>query len=524
MNDIVVVGGGSAGWMTASALVKFFPNRKITVIESPDDPIIGVGESTFDKINYFLSMLEIDRKDFFAFTDASIKLAVEFSEFYEKDNHNDFIYPFGYPNVENNLDGLQDWQVKKTIYKDTPITEFAEWHFPQASLVKHNRFSENLDNDLPYFHPERDTALHFDAVKFGQWLKNNYSIPRGVKYINLKVIDIPVNEDGIEKLVLSDGTEIFADLFVDCTGFSSLLIEQTLKENFISYEDILPNNHAWAVQMPYINKPIELNNKTRCVALDNGWVWNIGLYSRLGVGYVYSDKFITDEEALEEFKNYLKFKMKVPRSEEEINQFTFRNLKFRVGIHERTWVKNVVAIGLSAGFIEPLESNGLYTVHEFIYELIKVLLKEKHNQWDIDVYNKATKTKFDGFVDFIKIHYCLSKRKDSEYWRYVTSMSNDIDFLNQRNVLRFNLERLKSETGKLPLEGGLAWISVGMNFLIIDDVAMKINEYRSGTSHKILFEPYFRSMDNRKKLWEKKALKCPTLYEYLKYKYYGGKP
>lgn len=525
MNDrIVIAGGGSAGWMTASALIKFFPEKDITVIESPNDPIIGVGESTFDRINFYFELLEIDRSDFFAYTDASIKLAVEFSEFYKKGDLNDFIYPFGKALYDLNQEGPQDWQIKKHLYPDTPITEFAESHYPQALLVKHNRFLDNDNGIFPYFNSIRDTALHFDAVKFGQWLKNNYSIPRGVKCISSKIIGTPTDDSGIKKLILDDGQEITADLYIDCTGFKSLLLGQALQEEYISYEKILPNNHAWAVQMPYKNKNIELENKTRCVALDNGWVWNIGLYSRLGAGYVYSDKFITNEEALKEFKQYLKTKIKIPRTEKEIESLPFRNLEFKTGIYKRLWVKNVVAIGLSAGFIEPLESNGLYSVQEFIYELLKVLEKPFMNQWDVDIFNKSTKQRFDDFTDFVKIHYCLSVRDDSEYWRYVTSMENDIKKPEDINNFRFNLHSFKRD-GAYPEEWTSAiWVGVGMHFYTVDRVYIKIREFVSNTKMIDLFNPIFKLMDNRRSVWEKKALSCPTLYEYLKHKYYEGKP
>ena len=151
-------------------------------------------------------------------------------------------------------------------------------------------------------------------------------------------------------------SKVKADLFIDCTGFSALLIDKALKEPFESFEDVLPNNSAWATKMPYKNKKKELVGYTNCTAIDNGWVWNIPLWSRIGSGYVYSDKYISDDDALLQFQKHIK----------KGDELEYKHIKMRTGIHKRTWVKNVCAIGLSAGFIEPLESNGLYTVHEFL--------------------------------------------------------------------------------------------------------------------------------------------------------------
>lgn len=524
-DNIVIVGGGSAGWMSASILIKSFPNSNITVIESPKHPPIGVGESTYDGIRFFCGYIDLDEKDFFQYTDASLKLGITFTDFYEKDYGETFIYPFGMPYLEDTKWGFDDWFIKKTLYPETPITDFAESYFPHAYLAKYGRFSDNKNKEFNNFSPYSNTALHFDAIKFGQWLKERYCIPRGVKNIINEVSHIEVSENGVDYLILSNGEKICASLFIDCTGFKSMILSGALKEKFISYEDVLPNNRAWATRVSYKDKEKELRPVTSCTALGSGWVWDIPLWSRLGTGYVYSDKFIDPDDALIEFKKYLMSnKIVIPRTNKEINDLEFNDIKMRVGIHERTWVKNVVAIGLSAGFIEPLESNGLFTVYEFLFQLVRALEREKSSQWDIDVYNNATKNLFNGFVEFIRIHYSLSIRNDTEYWNY--NMNRHYDFSqyklsDQYYSQMLTLSDARTFTHQLPAVGGLACISTGMHYHIIDNICSKKSEIFHGIDYKKDFDIYFKILDTKKEIWSTNALNSPTLYEYLKNKYYG---
>ena len=400
---ITVVGGGSAGWMTAATLIKCFPNKTISLIESPNIPTVGVGESTIGQIRRFTTLLGIDDKDFIPHTDASYKLSIKFTDFYKKGEF--FHYPFGRPNTDGNLAEFNDWWFKKILKPKTPNSDYADCIFPQMALVNENKCFFNEDNRIPFeFH--KHSAYHFDATKFGLWLRDHYCIPRGVKHIKEDIKTIEQNENGIKSL----NKKHKADLFIDCTGFKSLLLGETLKEEFISFEDLLPNNRAWATRIPYKNKKKELNCFTNCTAIENGWVWNIPLWSRIGTGYVYSDKFVDDETALKEFQKHLG--SRAPK-----NKSDYKNIKMRVGIHKRLWVKNVAAIGLSAGFIEPLESNGLFSVHEFLGELIRNLKREKVSQWDKDNYTYGCRQIFQNFAEFVASHYALSHRDDTEYWK-----------------------------------------------------------------------------------------------------------
>ena len=432
INKIVIVGGGSAGWMTACTLIQRLENREIVLIEDPNTPTVGVGESTLGFINDWLRLLQIKDTDFMKACNATYKLSIRFTDFYKKGSGS-FHYPFGGIDTTGNKYAKNDWYLKKFMYPDTPLSDYADNMYPIMSLVNANRISR--EPILPEYNFTRDAAYHFDAALFGAWLRDKFAVPKGVKHIQAKVKDIATDEDGIKKLVLDNGHEIYADLFIDCTGFRSILLGGALKEKFNSYEDILPNNSAWAAQVPYTDKKSQIVPYTDGHAIGNGWVWRIPLWNRMGMGYVYSDKYIDDDGALVEFKQHLK----------EHNQFfedqKFHKIKFKAGIYDRIWIKNVAAIGLSAGFIEPLESNGLYSVHMFLVRLLRALDRDKEEhrvtQFDKDGYNWACRVIFDNFAQFVAMHYSLSLRDDTEYWREAGNRSYcDVEKSLQRGVSR----------------------------------------------------------------------------------------
>ena len=198
INSIIVVGGGSAGWMTASTLIKQFPNKKITLIESPNIPIIGVGESTIGGIRSWTNWLGIKDKDFLKHTDGSYKLSIQFTDFYKKGEA--FHYPFGKPGVENTKAGLNDWWFKKFLKPKTPNSDYADFYYPQMALVNNNTIAPDANDPNSIFHFNRDTAFHFDATKFGSWLRDNFCIPKGVKHIKEEIISIEQDENGIKSL------------------------------------------------------------------------------------------------------------------------------------------------------------------------------------------------------------------------------------------------------------------------------------------------------------------------------------
>lgn len=530
INKIVVVGGGSAGWMTASTLIKAFPEKNIYVIESKDVPLIGVGESTLGQIRRWTRFIGLEEKDFFKQTDASYKLSIKFTDFYKKDS-GAFHYPFGKPFKDNDRNPFRDWHIKKYIYPDTPVTDFVECLFPASALFTQNKYSKNVLNSFDNFDHNNDVAYHFDAVKFGRWLKDFVCLPNGVKHIESTVIDVSINETvGIDHLKLENGDIVTADLFIDCTGFQSLLLGKYLNEPFTSFTNLLPNNGAWATRVPYKNKEIELEGYTNCTAINNGWCWNIPLYSRIGAGYVHSTKFITKEQALDEFKEYLmSSKMIVPRTKDEVESLEYRYVDMRVGLHERTFVKNVVAIGLSAGFIEPLESNGLFTVHNFLFKLVDILQRNDISQFDRDMYNSSTKVVFEKFTKFVSLHYLLSHRDDTEYWKDIKN-GNCIDARNEiysdyyfKSSAFYDLvERYMEHWGHPFDQSGITYIATGMNLNMMNNSRADWQFFDTKIPLAQIADSCNSKWELRKQKWKNNAESAPSLYEYLKNTYFDG--
>jgi tryptophan halogenase len=525
IKKIVIVGGGSAGWMTAATLISQFPKVEISVIESPDVPTVGVGESTIGGINDWANMIGLDRDDFMKFTDASYKMSIRFTDFYKKDAGS-FHYPFGHINLENNFAQKNDWLFKKALYPSTPTSDYAECMYPNMAMVMENKIDKNEDGRIPGFNFDRDTAFHFDATKFGLFLRDKFSKPKGVTHIQAIVKEIKTNEEGIDYLVLDNDEHIKADLFIDCTGFKSLLLAESLNEPFTSFSDMLPNNSAWATQVPYTNKQEQLVSYTDCHAIQNGWVWNIPLWSRIGTGYVYSDKFVSDEQALEEFKEHLKEKGIYSEDAK------YKNIKMRIGVHERIWVKNVAAIGLSAGFIEPLESNGLYSVHEFLIRMVRTLGRNqtdaeiKVSQWDIDNYNYQCIRLFKSYRDFVGLHYAASHRDDTPYWVanmnrvYSKDMANvkytpDLDLYMEQSNQRFRAFHYDWNNN-----GGLHCIMTGMNCFSSDKQSFIAYDYSNGVQDENMRRAV-KNLSDKKSYWKSLIKDSPTLHDYLEKTYYS---
>lgn len=477
---ICIVGGGSAGWMSAATFVKLFPEYDVTLVESSNIKTSGVGESTIQEMKVWIDLLGINDHKMLKEVGGTFKHSIKFTNFYLKDSGS-FHYPFGMtagPDANN-------WWFKKNSLPDTPLSDYAESVNPLTLIAENNKFESNLKY-----------SFHFDATKFGLWLKDKFC--RGkVNHIIGDVIEYKG-----DYIVTDSGEKIFADLFVDCTGFKSLLLGKHLGEEFISFSDLLPNDSAVSTHLEYTDKQNQLNPYTECTAIDNGWVWNIPLWDRIGSGYVYSSKYLTKEQSLIEFEQYLKDKGF------DTSKCVFNHIDMRVGRHKRFWVDNVVAVGLSSGFIEPLESNGLFTVCRNLISLVKVLRRGVPSQFSKDIYNSDMKLVFDEFADFVASHYALSQRQDTPYWRDNFNKEYDIDGADKNE--RYGLKLYSREFfryGKYNfLDKGFHYISAGMNF--------------NPTMNETFNPDNVRHLCEQKVFWNKEVQKLPSMFDYLKRKVY----
>lgn len=392
---ICIVGGGSAGWMTASTLVKCFPEWDITLVESDKVQPTGVGESTTQLFRNWLHLLELEDEEWMSSCDATYKLSVRFHNFHAIGD-TPWQYPFGVPR-EDDI-GHPEYFFYNKYLQGWDNNKFAEDYWLTAYCAANNL----IPYGNPHFRLRQSSGFHFDAVKFANWLRDNYALPRGVK----RVIGHVDEFDG-ERVFIGD-TFIPADLFFDCTGFKSLLNDS----EWVDYSDHLPNDRAWVTRIPYKDRDTEMVPVTDCTALSSGWVWNVPTWERIGTGYNFSSKYQSEEDALKEFVEYL---------DTDENQ-SFRLIKYNTGRKKEIWNKNVISIGLSAGFIEPLESNGLLSVHQFLVNFVRVMLNADRGvvtQYMRDNFNWISNNGFDVFRSFVNLHYALTQRDDSPYWKAV---------------------------------------------------------------------------------------------------------
>ena len=505
-NNIVILGGGSAGWMSAATLIKAFPNKKITVVESSSIPKVGVGESTLTNINIWLDFLEVDRTSFMKYTNAAFKTSIGFTNFF-KEKSDTFFVPFGDADFIPGSFGHNNWFFKKALYPETPNTDYFEFFFPSAHLVKNNKLVMSEHLDMPVYKPDRDVVYQFDAALFGAWLAEEYAIPKGVNRIIGTVKEVISDEYGVKELLLEDGTRVAGDLFIDCSGFRSLLLGQHLQEPFINTKDVLPNNKAWASPIQYTNKEKELQVFTNCTGLKNGWVWNTPLWSRIGSGYVYSDEFIDDETALKEFKAHLDSEDMVVYNPNRSKEMDFRQIEIKNGYYERFWVKNVVAIGLSGGFLEPLESTGLYFIHEFLLLLVDALEREQVTQWDIATWNKATRNNFEIQLDFVALHFAMSLRDDSLYWKKLT-MQDMKDSFVKRGIEKYYDRQFSGFQFNA--------LAAGMGYSPITERVVKDVKWSYGIDRKFEADILIGIQHDKVEKWKLAIAEFPSHYQYLK--------
>lgn len=407
LRRVLIVGGGSAGWITAAYMdaVLNGPNNKvvdISLIESPDVGRIGVGEATVPSLRDTMRTIGVDEASFMKSADASFKQAIKFVNWLHKDGHA-YYHPF-----DRRPAGRVDRAGLRWLSSDRSIP-FADTVSVQPTLCDAGLAPKMLDN--PDYEGPLSYAYHVDAEKLADSLCN-LAVARGVRHIKGFVTDVERRQDGfINAVNTREGERLEADLFIDCTGFASILIDKTLGVEHIDYSQWLLCDSAVAMRVLYgTYYPGSRRPYTTATALSSGWVWDIGLASRRGTGYVYSSQYIDKEAAEAELRAH---------EGPHCLNLPARHLKFRVGRRALPWSHNCVAIGLSSGFIEPLESTGLFLVELAAATLCEYFPFTDNMSGLARAYNRVQQERYEEILDFIVLHYCLSRRTDSEFWREV---------------------------------------------------------------------------------------------------------
>lgn len=431
IENIVIVGGGTAGWMTAAALSRLTAQKRInvTLIESEQIGTIGVGEATIPPFQDFNRLLEIDEAEMMAAVGGSFKLGIQFVNWGAIGDS--YIHPFG--NYGYQIDGISFhhiWHKYKTLGDKRPIQVF-NIETMAAHIGRFARTEDYAREDLPPI----NYAYHIDAGKYAKFLRA-YSEKRGIIRQEGKITEVKQDAQSgyIQSVKMENGDEIAGDLFIDCSGFHGLLIEKTLATGYEEWTKFLPCNRAIALPcdredgsgpLPY----------TRSTAHSAGWQWQIPLQHRNGNGHVYSSEFMSDEEALD-----ILVKNIVGKPGAEPNR-----VRFTAGKRNKFWNKNVVAIGLSAGFVEPLESTAIHLIYTSINKLIALLSLDGISQYQEDTYNRLTEKEYNRIRDFIILHYKATKRNDSPFWDYCRNMEIPDSLAEKMELFRYNGQIFREE-------------------------------------------------------------------------------
>ncbi|HAI70797.1 MAG TPA: tryptophan halogenase [Idiomarina baltica] len=439
IQKVVIVGGGSAGWMTAASLSNVMKGRcEICLIESDEIGIVGVGEATIPPIRVFNQTLGISEAEFLRKTNGTFKLGIEFVNWGK--NGSRYFHPFGtYGRQFDTVSMHQYWTAAYQSGSAKELDDYAmAWH-----LAKNGKFihpSGDPKNVLSTF----EYAYHFDAGLYVKFLRE-FAEQRGVKRIEGKINQ--VNKDPqngfVTSVDLDAGERVEGELFIDCSGFRGLLIEQALHTGYETWSEWLPCDRAWAVPTKGSN-PIPY---TRSTAHTAGWQWRIPLQNRVGNGHVFSSKFISEDEARQQLVDNLDSEMIAEP----------RLIKFVTGRRKRFWNKNVVAIGLSSGFIEPLESTSIHLIQAGIAKLLALFPDKSFNQNSIDEYNRIAISEVERIRDFVILHYKLMERRDTDMWRYCAEMDVPESLASRIEHFRDYGRIIK---GEMDLFGNTSWLAV----------------------------------------------------------------
>ena len=399
---IVIVGGGTAGWMTANLFAHQWLSKgiEITLIESASIGTVGVGEGTTPFIKDYFERIGIAEEEWMPAAHATFKTGISFPNWSTIAGNRSYFHPF-YSEIDNQSVPVlfENANLRRAGYS---APAHPDDYFVTTALAKQYRAPKHINPQQSL-----DYGYHFDAGLLGNFLQRK-GIERGINQIEGEVETVQSTFDGeIESVTLKSGLTIAGDFFIDCSGFKGLLIQQHLGEKLIPFDQYLFNDSAVAIQTPRdCGQP--LPSETRSEAIKNGWVWSIPLQSRYGNGYVYSAKYISAEQAEAELRSYLG---------EASHGMKALHLKWNVGRIEQHWKTNCVAIGLSQGFLEPLEAPMLNIIQYTLESFVTVFEKADFTALHRDAFNQSVNNLIDGTVDYLQTHYLLNTRTDSKYWQ-----------------------------------------------------------------------------------------------------------
>ncbi len=406
IRSICIVGGGTAGWMAAAALAKFLGGLgcSIRLVESDEIGTVGVGEATIPPMIEFIRALGIDEDDLIRKTHATFKLGIAFED-WTRVGH-EFFHPFGQTGFAMEGVPFAGWWMR--LWQNGEAQDLARYSL-MAAAARNGKFMRpvaapgTLLEGITY-------ALHFDAGLFARLLRD-YAVARGVKRTEGRVSEVSLRgEDGfVEAVTLAGGERIAADLFLDCSGFRGLLIEDALQTGYEDWRKWLPCDRAIAVPAGIAGPPAPL---TRAIARQSGWQWQIPLQHRSGNGYVYCSEFVSDDAARAELLGNLNAE---PLADP-------RQLSFVTGRRRKSWHKNVVALGLSSGFLEPLESTSIHLIQRGISMLLQMFPDRRFEGADIDRYNQRLAFEYGRIRDFLLLHYAVNARDDTPFWRHCQAL------------------------------------------------------------------------------------------------------
>lgn len=517
---ILIIGGGTGGWLAAARVKQKIPTAEVTLIESPNVPQLGVGESVVPNIGLFLHELGLEDSDWMSRTGSIYKLGNRFENWVHNKGEQQY-FTFSYNLAEKDMFkdqtalDLRPWLTYN--HTDTRLTDY--W------LALHNqgkRTNINADLDCQYYFMEKQSSpfigndyklnplwsssYHINADKLGSVVKDK-AMPMGVKHIKAHIKDVVLNEQGVEKLI-TDAGEITADYYLDCSGLGRLLIKK-VTDSWEDYE-FIPTKKCWVMPVKYENPETELHNYTRSMAMNYGWRFKVTLYHRYGTGYCFDPDFISDQAALDEMLHYVPEKNLIRDP---------RLLSWQPGGYKEPWAKNVIAVGLSAGFAEPMEANGLYLTISNIDEAWQQLKKINDCEYSQEEasrrYNHKANILFNDTYEFIYPHYHLTHREDTPFWshqKWLGQQNNTLDIVREHYRSPINTTQMCADGYTIYPE--YVWAAMAVYYNQPTNWKLKVNSELLGKA-----EHHFKELNTR---WNELSSTTDNFYQWTKANRFNG--